>query len=387
MDSFSYTSLESEYGQFYGPIASIEVDGNDIRDAGVALSDVEVDLTSGFEAGVASFSMYDCYDLIETTFEYDKIKKFIILGSQVNIYLGYATKVREVFRGVITRVEFVVDDSEPPHVRVTAMDVKGIMMANRYHKRMLSANYSSAIKEIFAQPVYMELQGPSGVISKLEIGDTPDVAEALLGTGASSETIEMVGESDYEFVVRCARKFNFEFFCVGGQVLFREAKADTSTLVTFSNDTKIFNMNVGYDISGLVGSLTVRGVNPGKAQTFESTMKHSFKISSKSKAKKMIKESSFTSLDPTVFSKSDAQRKAWYLFDEMSYRFGSLDIEIMGLPEVIPGRFVEIADFGTAVSNIFYVTEVKHILAPSGRYTTRIIGKAKELQTDLMSMI
>ena len=388
MDCFDYELLESDYNNFIDPIVQVFINGEDIRGnrGGASVSDVHVDLTCGFEAGQASFSLYDCYDLIGTQFEYNKIKDFIILGSTVRMAMGYGSKTREVFRGVIVRVDFVIDETDAPHVRVTAMDVKGIMMANHYHKRLMSEDYKGAINEIFRQEVYMGITGPTSVITNLSVSDTPDMF-SFTSTGETDKTIEMVGESDYEFVVRCAKKFNYEFFCIGGQVLFREARSDSTTLMTFSNTSKIFALNVSYDVTGLVSRVVVRGLDPGAAKVIESSTRHSNRISSKPTAKSLINGSEYVYVDPTVSAMTEAQRRSWYLFDNMAFRFGSLDMEVMGLPEIIPGRFIELINFGEAVSNTFYVTEVKHRMGTDGRYTTRVIAKAQSLQTDLASVI
>ena len=388
MDSFTYSSLQSEYDDFADPLAVIKVNDKDLRENknGLTVTDIEVDLTCGFDAGQAAFSLMDCYDMIKTQFEYDKVKDYIILGSPVVIALGYNMKAREVFRGVIVRTEFVIDDMAPPHVRVTAMDVKAIMMANHYHKRLSAANYSGAIKEIFNQSAYSDLQGEDGVITSLKISSTPDAMD-MDDMGETDTTIEMVGESDYEFIVRAAKRFNFEFYCIGGTVLFREARGDTTTLLELSNDTRVFNMNVAYDVTGLVGKVTVRGLDPGKAKVVESTLRHNLKISAKSSAKSLIKDSQYVYVDPTVTSKSDAQQRSFYLYDTMSYRFGSLDMEIMGLPEIIPGRFIQVSNYGTAASNQFYVTAVHHRLDSTGQYTSRIVGQAQKLLTDLSDLL
>ena len=385
-EEFSYSSLESEYNQFSNPLIQVFVDGVDMRGnkGGVAISDVLVELTCGFEANQASYSLYDCYNYQTTRFEYTKISSFVNMGSQVRIALGYSSVTREVFRGIIVRVEFVVDDTEAPHVRVTAMDIKSIMMANHYHKRMTGDTYSAAVKEIFNQNLYMDLKGPEGVITNLSVSDTPDVFD--IPTGESDVTIEMVGESDYEFIVRSAKKFNYEFFCVGGTVYFRPARSDTSTLISISNSAKVFALNVAYDITGLVNRVVVRGLDAGMAKVYQGQSTNTNKISSRPTARKMIMDSQYVYVDPTVTSIVDAQRRSQYLSDTMAYRFGSLDLEIMGLPEIIPGRFINLIDFGSTISNEFYVTTVQHRMPVTGRYTTKIIGKAPKLQMELPGM-
>ena len=80
---------------------------------------------------------------------------------------------------------------------------------------------------------------------------------------------------------------------------------------------------------------------------------------------------------------SAASGRASYLLDEMSYRLGSLEMVMQGLPEMVPGRFIRISDFGTAVSNQFYVTTVQHRLMEDGTYDMKIIGKAAKMEQGL----
>ncbi len=289
MDSFTYSTLQKKYDSFEDPIAQIVVNEFDLKEdkTGITISDIEVDMTCGFDAGQAAFSIFDCYDFINTGFKYDAIKSYIALGSPVKISLGYNNKAREVFRGVIVRVDFVLDDYSAPHVRVTSMDVKAVMMANHYHKKLMADTYSAAVKEVFNQNKYMSMISPTGVITKLDISATPDTLD-VTDAGETDTSIEMVGESDYEFVVRAAKKYNFEFYCLGGQVIFRPARGDVTVLLTFSNATRVFNMNVSYDITGLVNTVTVRGLDVGKASVKESTKLHKFKVSTKPMAKGIL---------------------------------------------------------------------------------------------------
>ena len=380
MDFFTYSTLQKKYDSFEDPVAQIVINEFDLKDdrSGITVSDIEVDMTCGFDAGQAGFSLFDCYDFIGTRFKYEAIKSYIALGSSVKISLGYNMKAREVFRGVIVRVDFVVDDYSAPHVRITAMDVKAVMMANHYHKKLMADTYSAAVKEVFSQNKYMSMISPTGVITKLDISATPDTLDVTDAVD-TDKSIEMVGESDYEFVVRAAKKYNYEFYCLGGQVIFRPARGDVTVLLTLSNQTRIFNMNVSYDVTGLVNSVTVRGLDVGRASVQESTKIHKLKVSTKPMARSLFSGSEYVYVDPTVTSKIEASRRADYIYDTMSYKFGSLDMEIMGIPEIVPGRFIELQDFGGVINNVFYVTAVHHKLDTTGRYTSRVVGQVNSL--------
>lgn len=496
MAAYEYSTLRKSYGNFLRPIAVVSVDGNELRGAkgGLAVSNLIVDLTCGYEASQATFDIENCYDLEKSQFNFSILKKYILLGSPVVISTGYNLVVREVFRGVICKCDFVIEEGVIPHVTVTAMDVKAIMMANHYHKQLLSEKYSDAVEEIFDQSIYMELQN-NEVITDIQVSDTGESAlgsvmgdipggdavggiagdaigsardaavnmaqdaasgavssavsggvnaaagavdaatggvagtvaqtadEAMKTTkqvaqtvkkakqterqakqamaqakrtalasgtpsvptnGADSDvSIEMVGESDYEFVVRAAKKFGFEFFVSAGDVVFRKAKSDQVELMELTNETQIKSMNVSYDITGIVESVEVRGLDVGKGKVVKQKYKNTNKISQGSKAKSLISGSSYVYVDPTVRSKSDAEGRATYLLDNMSYRYGSLELVMHGLPEMIPGRFIRISNFGSAVSNQFYVQSVQHRMLSDGSYEMKVTGKTAKMEAAL----
>ena len=114
------------------------------------------------------------------------------------------------------------------------MDIKGVMMASSYAQQISAASYSAAVEQIFARSVYSSLMKDMS----LQVTATPDAGGAtggltggLSGSAAGSSspsTIEMVSESDYEFVVKAAKRFNYEFFADKQTVYFRPAKADTA---------------------------------------------------------------------------------------------------------------------------------------------------------------
>ncbi|MBQ9631636.1 MAG: hypothetical protein IJV04_01780, partial [Lachnospiraceae bacterium] len=107
MAAFSYDSLKETYKDFLYPMVEIQVEGTSIADDRnqIPFSNVVVDLTSGFEANQATYDLYNCFDPFTSEFQFAKVKKYILIGSQVSIYMGYSSQLREVFRGVICKVD------------------------------------------------------------------------------------------------------------------------------------------------------------------------------------------------------------------------------------------------------------------------------------------
>ncbi len=385
MADFNFQDLKAAYESFQQPIVRLYVEGTDItaEDVPLSLTEVEVELSNGFEAGIATFMLTGMYDDESRTYDIKDVKKYLYLGSTVILYIGYGTSVREVFRGFIARVHFIIpkeNTEDQPGVEVSAMDAKGLMMANRHSKRLKATCYSEAVKEILSENVFLSQKDDKmNDFTTLNISNTPDKQDQQGNGQTSDKRVEMVEESDYEFIVKAAKKFNFEFFIVGGTLYFIEAKKNTTPLITLTPFTGLRSIDVGYDISGLVRSVEVRNIDMDQGKYVGDKKKMSSKISLGNKAKPLVEKQSFVYLDPTAQSKAEAGYRASYLTDTIDYRLGSIEAEFIGLPELVPGRFIELKNFGSPVDNLFYLTKVRHILE-SNVYRTVFEGCANSIQ-------
>lgn len=375
--SYQYQALKKEYEDFETPVVIIKINQKDISDNknGLSIADIEVDLTSGYEASMAVFSIYNCFDKKNVCFQTEALKKYIYLGSSVSISMGYSEIAKIIFRGFITKINFIYENGEMPYVQVTSLDVKGIMMSGCYAKQMKASCYSEAVREIFEKTVYTRMQNQE-IFTDLSIARTPDHEDAQGENSESDRTIEMVNESDYEFVVRAAKKFNFEFYVESGKVIFRKAKSINTALMELKLDESLKAFNIEYDITGLSDTIYVRGMDTGKMKLINAKSRHDHKISQGNKAKQLLKNSERLYIDPTVRSQQDADYRVEYLLEDMSFRFGTLLCDCVGLPELRPGNFVQISGIGEPAENCFYITEVKHIIDEEGIYISKVTAKA-----------
>ncbi len=388
MATIDLEKLYKQYEGYYYPIVRVYLGGNNVEEykkVKIRPVDFEVQLTSDLKASIAAFSLINAYDAGGGFFRSTDLKKYISLGTDVKIYMGHASTLTEVFQGYIARVDFIHDSAAPSEsvIRITAMDIKGVMMANTYNKRLQANYYSDAVKEILDQQPYQNLKN-NGVIESISVADTPDKPAAGVpaggaGGGKPDIRIEMMGESDYEFVVRAAKKFNFEFFSVGGNVVFRKAKLNTQVLGELYPHSSILSYDIGYDITGVVGDVRVRTLDIGKGNKIEVKKKNTGKFSLGSKAKPLISPQSYVYVDSAIETQADAENRAGYILEEMSYRLGSIRMTLKGMPEFVPGRFIKLKSFGAGVSNSFYITDVTHQYYAGGSYITIIEGKAATL--------
>ena len=375
MATYVFENLKKEYENFENPVVVLKVNGKDFKSnkKGFIISDIEVELTCGYEASIVTFSIYNVFDQFSSKFMTEDVKKYIFLGSSVELALGYASTARMVFCGFISRVNFFYDKGELPGIRVTAMDVKGIMMANNYSKQLTAKSYSAAVKEIFTKNAYVTMNNKQ-IIKNLIISDTPDQ-----NNKDEDKTIEMVCESDYEFVVKAAKKYNYEFFSEQGNVYFRRAKSNSEILMELGPSTGLREFDIEYDITGLVEEIEARSMDNGKGKLIKAKKKFNNKISIGNKAKQYIRRSEKVYIDPTIESLEDANYRVMSLMEEMSYRFGTLECSCIGMPEILPGRFIKLDAIGYPPENKFYVVSVKHRISEDRGFETLITGRAADI--------
>ena len=386
MAEFDFSKLKQTYENFREPKISVFIDGQEMNEQQrLTVKDVEVELTSGYEASIATVTLGGVYDSASQSFEIKKTKQYMYLGSTIVIYMGYATVLREVFRGFIAKVHFIVpaaDSGETPSVELTCMDVKGLMMANRHSRKLKALYFSDAVKEILeGYPIFSET-GPGGsLFMETNIGTTPDKPPGAGAGGpgqAGDRRVEMVEESDYDFMVKAAKRYNFDFFVVGKTLYFIEAKKNHTPLIVLKPGLGLVSVDVGYDMTGLVKEVVVRNIDMAQGKYIGDKKKSKNKISLGNKAKPLIEKQSLVYIDPTTDSKEEAGYRASYLLETIDYRLGSISGEALGMPEIVPGRFITLEDFGTPVNNEFYLTNVKHTFLDN-KYRTTFEGCANSI--------
>lgn len=377
-----YFDLRKKYGAFTYPVVTLQV-GDKLFSENkhqLVLSSIEVDLSCGLEASAVTYAIYNVYNLEKGCYEFSYFKDYVQLGSAVTVSVGYNGAEEEIFVGFVAQTRFVSSDTDIHHVEVTAMDAKGLMMSGSYARQMSANNYGDAIREILNQPLYQKMNA-EGIYRSIQIEDTPDKNNGNTDNKTTSYTVEMVSESDYEFIARAAKRFRYEFFVDTGVILFRKAKQPAEEcLLELGMEQGVLGYDLTYDITGLVKSVEVRGMDTSKAAMVSAVKNVSNKISTGNRAKALIGQTHRIVIDANAVSKEQAQYRADSLMEEISYRFGTLVCDCVGIPELKPGHFIRLTDFGGPCDNRFYITQVQHSMSSEDGYQTHFTAVAAALE-------
>lgn len=359
--SFNFDDLKSKYGMFSDPRVALKINKRAFKSEEFAISDMRIELTSSFEANFAVFSVRSVVDEEARGFK-EELHGLFDLGSRVDISAGYSDELEEVFTGFISGVTYDLPQDGFGVLNVQCMDVKGIMMNNNNYVQQKFKDCSACVQNLLAKSQY------SGYYGELVVDRTRD----------DPKLIEITNESDYDFLVRVAKKINYEFFVSQDTVYFRKARVQNSSLATLSFGSGIEGINVSYSILGMVSSVEVKNTNTDTGELIAGEVKSSASYSRGSSASKVMKAANKVFLDSTVYSQEEAQRRAEAKLEDLNWKFGLANIHCVGLPELIPGRFVLVKNLFDDLDKKFYLTDVTHVIK-KGNFATHVKARLKSL--------
>ncbi len=349
----NFKALKTKYSDFAIPTLEIVVDGTKmVASKDIMVQDLTVDLTCGYEASGCEFTVGNCYDSEKCDFDKAVTGKLQI-GKKVEILAGYE-KTESVFLGYIDTVSYEFSGGANGEIRVRCMDAKGLLMKNRRLEAFKEKSADAVVKSLLSsQPVSYYLSGKE--LDKCSDDEVP------LRTGM---------KTDYEVVVEQAEKVGFEFFIIQGKAYFRKAEKTTTPIMTLDPDCGIEENTVSFSGNKLVENIEVRSINQENGKMIQGKAKLSGSFSDGSSATKLYRSTTQVFYEPGVASAAEASKRASVRLDALKSHFGSMELICIGLPELVPGRFVKLDKFASAVNGKYYITKIQHRFEQDGFRTT-----------------
>lgn len=348
---YTFGALQTLYQNFSRPGASINVNGvNIVGLPGFQVTDITVSQTVSDKAGTATFSLVNCYDRMLHCFN-KVIDKVMVLGSKVEVALGYCSVYMPVFKGYISSISWNFDAENGASCRVTCMDARKLMMEDSIEVCYKPDTFKSIMKSVVSP--YKEL-------CSLEASRA--ITDSIEGTLRSAP-----GQSVYNFikenlVARGALKK--EFFILGERLYYRPARSQLIPIMSVGLGTGL--LSFGYSADYLNKEIVVIGYNDDKKEAvkYSKTIKSSEKQSNLYKTKHMI-------IRADIKSTAEAVKETTRVMLEQKQRKMEGSGSCVGMPQIVPGRFIRITGLDSRVDGLHYITEATHKLSMSG-YTTDI---------------
>lgn len=346
--SYSFESLEKKYKGFCVPAAKIKIGGTDIMsNKKIHVQELKVSLSLR-HAGSVQVVLVDCYDYEKHALDAEVSGK-AVPGNVLEAALGYGSDTLTVFKGYIASVEVRFDAEEGMSVVVTALDVRRLMMTGGAHYRLHEVkNYSDAFAAVMK---------PYKKLCSTVVDATSDALENPL-----SQT-----SSDYDFIVReliGKGKAEREFFVLNDKAYFRKPKSAKTPILSLSIQKGLYRFERA--LSYINDQVEVIGYDPASEKSIAGSA--SAKTSEKQTA--ALAESGKRILTATDgITEAQAKARAGALAEQLVARYQTANIACVGLPQIVPGRYVEITKLDSALDRKYYVTEVEHRIDAGGFVT------------------
>ena len=343
--TWDFEKLESQYKNFRAPAVSFTVGGTDLGKKGLAMESVEAVLSLEGSSSV-SVVFTDCYDVKNGSFS-SALKSAAVLGKTVELSLGYQSSLQKVFKGYLSNVRVNASADTGFTMEFVALDARRLMMSGNNHTRQFKIkNYTDAVSEI--------LKTYAKLCSASVDATSENFTDGLIWQNGS----------DYDFIVneligtgRCDR----EFFIAVDKAYFRKVKSVSAPvirlqpgrgLVSFLRDAAYVNHS--YEVIGF-DPVNDKAVS-GKAKA----------ASTDQMTGALQSPGEWIVTDPACVSGSIASQRAAVLVRHALDDSQKAEISTIGLPEMIPGRFVQIDRVDSIANKKYYITKVTHRFDYSG---------------------
>lgn len=351
--TFDCESLARKYEDFVRPQIQVLLDGRELKSGdGISLARAEVTVSCHVEPNMAVLSYY--VDRIDGAVS--AMERRLQTGSRVEIKTGYQQVFTQIFVGYLHEIEVSASDEGMVRYELTCLDVRGLMMSSCHYETSGVKKADQLLKEILGRGMYASFLS-SKKLSAIDSG--------------MNRLCVLNGESDYDWIRNLALQLHYEFFITGDTLFFRKSREDSSVLTTL---TRKFGMSLAQttvSLSGQTIACEVTGFDrngqklSGKAQAVTSGRLFGSRLSS------VLSGSTKVYVDNSLETQAQAVYRAKALMGACGDRYCQMRILQIGLPELVPGRFIQVKEEEVpSLSGKLYVEEVIHMFGEDGYHVS-----------------
>ncbi len=363
MDKGKYTikALRTKYEDFHSPAFTIKVDGKPLESNENIISSLDVDLCADGSAGGCRFTVGNEYDYEKTEMLHN-MAKTLKVGAKLEIQGGYVKK-QDIFFGYVDECSIEYSGSKPPRIAVSGVDGFGYLMncqepmygGKKKPKQLVEEIMKKATGAGFAKSV---------TVGNIPASDVPPIKEQL---------------DDFTYLRMLAERYCMSLLCVNGELIFDNVISNSSPIITLSATKDLLTFSRRMSLGGQAGSVTVwgRDVNQKFIQGTASSV--SIGGSGKSAAQAAPKFAKAVRREYCEYVRTEQECKALAQsrLDSLALEFVSGQGSCLGIPELIPGRYVTIDGLDGDSEGSYFISKVHHNFNEDGYITTFEIKGAK----------
>lgn len=353
-----YSDLVREYDDFSAPGYVIQLGDKTLDNTQVTLARLEVDLNGDGTASGCSFSVHSAYDREQSAWV-NAIADVIEVGAKLTVAVGYVKKY-EVFYGYVDDFTMVFPEPDKgqvqePCIEVTGIDALGYLMSSRKPLYGGEEKASNLIKTILSKAQ------SAGYAKDVYVSTVKDFSVPLL-----KEKVD-----DWTFLNIMARQYGASLQVVDGVLVFDDTLSNSSILLTLEMGKNVKNLRKRVSLAHQAAAVEIRGrdVNQLPVQATVKSVTAGGSGKTAAQIAPGFKDTVVSEYNEFVRTEEECRRVAQDRLNAIAMGFVSGEAECIGMPALVPGRFVRIKGSDKLVNGDCYLTRVRHLFSEDGFFT------------------
>lgn len=352
--SYTYSALEKKYQKFVGPAFEITIGGKTIAVGKGLIPELEVELAADGAAGGCTFSIDGQYDPKGSKWQ-DDLDKLIQVGTKLSIKGGYVQK-KEIFYGYIDDYSLEFTSESTPKVRVNGVDGLAYLMSMREPMYGGKEKAAALVKKILQKSV------SAGFAKSVKVGSLADFETPVLK--------EQV--NDWKFLNLMAQRYGMTLLAVDGELIFDNLLSKSSPILTLAQNGGLHSFSKRVSLAGQVGKVEVwgRDVNqkPIKGEASSVTAGGSGK--SAAQLVSALSQAAVREYSEYASTEAECKQLAQNRLNSIAMGLVSGEGSCVGIPELIPGRYLKIDSKDKTMAGSYFLSKVRHQFSMDGYITS-----------------
>ena len=351
--TYTYTQLLATYKDFSSPGFEIAVDGKTLGQDKFTIPEVEVEISADGSAGGCSFTIEGQYDSKTSKWE-NNVTKIIKPGAKLVVKGGYETR-KELFYGYIDDYSIEFDSEGVPRIAVNGLDGLGYLM------NMCEPIYAGKKKAKQIVQMVLQKSQAAGYAKSIKVGtltgfETPIIKEQI---------------DDWKFLTLMAQRYGASLFAVDGELIFDTVLTKTTPILTLTMGKNIKRFSKRVSLAHQVGKVEVLGRDLNQKPIKGEANRVTAGGSGKSAADwvRGLKDSVLRERSEFAQTQEECKTLAQQRLNSIAMGFVTGEGECVGIPELIPGRYLKIDGADDQTNGSYFISRVVHRISTE-QYTT-----------------
>ena len=360
MDKGKYKmdALRTKNNGFRSPAFTIKVNGETLESTELNIQNLDVDLCADGSAGGCQFTISSEYNREKSEW-LNKLADTIKVGARLEIKGGYVKK-EAIFFGYVDDVSLDYSGRHPPSISVSGIDGFGFLMNCQ-------------------EPIYGGQKKPQELVKEiLEKAVTAKVAKSVtvgrIDSSTEAPVVPLIKEQidDFKYLKLLAERYCRSLLCINGELIFDDVISDNTPLIELSAMYDVIYLSKRMSLHSQVGKMTVWGRDVNQKLIEGSAESVSLQGSGETAVEvaTAFKKTARREYCEYVRTQAECQALAQARLNSLSLEYITGQGSCLGIPELIPGRYVTISNIDNSTKGSYFVTKVHHKFNNRGGYMT-----------------